>query len=100
MSDRRPSKAAGPRWATLLFWALLAVIVFSTLCPIELRPKTGHVLGERFAAYLLLGLAAALARPRTPLRDFLRVAVIAALLEAAQLVVPAATATSPMRCRK
>lgn len=92
--DLRPARFAMPttrlisRLAGLAFVAIAAVIVFSTLCPIELRPKTGHVLLERFAAYLLLGATAAAARPRAPVRDLLTVAGLAAALELAQRFIP------------
>jgi VanZ family protein len=49
----------------LLAWLLLAVIAFSTLAPIGLRPETGASPNlERAAAYALFGLVFALAYPR------------------------------------
>ena len=62
-----PPPATG-RLATvlkLLAWLLLAMIAFSTLAPIGLRPETGASPNlERAAAYALFGLVFALAYPR------------------------------------
>jgi VanZ family protein len=74
--------------AIAAFWILAAGIAFVTLCPIDLRPMTGHVVLERSAAYFLLGVALSLAYPDRPLAAMLTVAAIAVTLEAAQTFVP------------
>lgn len=76
------------RLAGLSFWLLAAGIAFVTLCPPHLRPQTGHAFDERAAAYMLLGVAAASAWPKTAWRGLVSVLAIAALLEVAQLLVP------------
>src|SRR5690606_16869184 len=43
------------RALTVLAWLILAVIVFSTLSPIGMRPHLGAAHVERFAAFALLG---------------------------------------------
>jgi VanZ family protein len=74
--------------ALTAFWALIGVIAFVTLCPIQYRPVTGHVVSERFGAFLLLGLALRLATPRRSLAAVGVVGLIAGGLEAAQALVP------------
>jgi VanZ family protein len=77
------------RWtARLAFGAVSLLIAVATLCPIDLRPKTGHVFLERFAAFFLLGALAAAAWPRSPRRDAAVIAAIAIALELAQRLVP------------
>jgi VanZ family protein len=77
---RRCALAAG--------WLLAAIIAFSTLSPLHLRPKTGHPDLERFAAFFLAGVCFAIAYPRYRRWIALSVVVGAALLEAGQLLVP------------
>jgi len=67
---------------------LLAFIVFATLSPIHLRPKTGHPNLERFAAFLILGAAYTLALPRHARRIAVCLVVGAFALEAAQSFAP------------
>jgi peptidoglycan/LPS O-acetylase OafA/YrhL len=69
-------------------WLVVAVIVFSTLSPLHLRPKTGHPDLERFAAFFLAGACFAVAYPRHRRLVSAALVVGAALLEAAQLLVP------------
>jgi VanZ family protein len=63
---------------------LLAFVVFATLSPIHLRPKTGHPNLERFAAFLILGAAYTLALPRRAGLVAVCMVVGAFALEAAQ----------------
>jgi hypothetical protein len=76
------------RSAFVLGWLALAIIVFSTLSPLHLRPRTGHPDLERFAAFLLAGGCFAWADPPRWRGVLLAVIVVAAGLEAAQLLVP------------
>ncbi|HEV7322806.1 MAG TPA: VanZ family protein [Ensifer sp.] len=53
------------RAAGLLAWVLFAVIAYSTMSPLDLRPRIGHLVHiERFGAFGLLGLLFALAYPK------------------------------------
>jgi len=74
--------------ALIAFWTLVGIIAFATLCPIEYRPVTGHVILERFGAYLLLGLTLRLTTLRQPLKAIAIVGLIAGGLEAAQRLIP------------
>ncbi len=67
---------------------MLAAVVFVTLSPIHLRPKTGHPNLERFTAFLVLGAAYTLALPRRA--GWVAVCIVAAAfaLEAAQRWAP------------
>ncbi len=67
---------------------LLAFVVFATLSPIHLRPKTGHPNLERFGAFLMLGAAYTLAMPRRAVRVAAFLVVGAFALEAAQRWAP------------
>jgi VanZ family protein len=69
---------------------LLAFIVFATLSPIHLRPKTGHPNLERFGAFLILGAAYTLALPR-------RAGLVAVCMVAAAFVLEAAQRFAPTR---
>jgi VanZ family protein len=69
---------------------LLAMVVFATLSPIHLRPKTGHPNLERFAAFLLLGVAYTLALPR-------RVRLVAICLVGGAFALEAAQRWAPTR---
>ena len=74
--------------ARALFWLTLAVVVFVTLSPIDLRPETE--LGpnrERFAAFAVVSVFLMLGYPRHRLGWFLGLAAVAGLLEAAQNLV-------------
>jgi glycopeptide antibiotics resistance protein len=74
--------------ALLCGWILIAVIVFSTLSPIALRPKTGRPDLERFGAFFLAGLALAVAYPRRGKLAAVLFVLGACVLETAQLFVP------------
>ena len=75
------------RAMAVLAWGLLAYIAFVTLSPIRLRPQTGHVLLERFLAYLALGAAFAGGYPRRPAAVVGIVTAAALGLEAGQTLV-------------
>jgi VanZ family protein len=72
----------------LLAYMLLAFIVFATLSPIHLRPKTGHPNLERFAAFLMLGGAYTLALPKRAGLVAVCMVTCAFALEAAQALAP------------
>jgi di/tricarboxylate transporter len=76
------------RLAVVLGCLALAIIVFSTLSPLHLRPRTGHPDLERFAAFFLAGGCFAWADPRRWLGMLIAVVAVAAGLEVAQLFVP------------
>jgi hypothetical protein len=76
------------RFAFVLGWLALAIIVFSTLSPLHLRPRTGHPDLERFAAFLLAAGCFAWADPPRWRGVLVAVVAVAAGLEAAQLLVP------------
>ena len=67
---------------------LLALVVFVTLSPVQLRPRTGHPNLERFAAFLLLAAAFTLALPRRAGRVAVLMVAGAFALEAAQRWAP------------
>ncbi len=79
-STRRLAQVAG--------WVLIAVIVFVTLGPLQDRPRTGHAQLERFAAYLMLATAFAIAYPRRLLWVAGILTVLAIGLELAQFLAP------------
>jgi VanZ family protein len=72
----------------ILACLLLAFIVFATLSPIHLRPRTGHANLERFAAFLFLGVAYTLALPRRAKTVAVCLVLGAFILEAAQSFAP------------
>ena len=75
------------RLAAISAWLLLAAIAFSTFSPIELRPHTGHVVAERFLAFVALGCAFGVGYPRR-LSLAAGVTILAAVgLEAVQLLI-------------
>jgi len=69
---------------------LLAFVVFATLSPIHLRPKTGHPNLERLAAFLIVGAAYTLALPR-------RGGLVAVCMVAAAFALEAAQRWAPTR---
>ncbi len=69
---------------------LLVFVIFATLSPIQLRPKTGHPVLERFGAFLLVAGAYTLALPR-------RAGLIAVFMVAAAFALEAAQQLSPTR---
>ncbi len=76
------------RIAIVMAWLVLAVIVFSTLSPIGLRPRLGvfvHV--ERFGAFAALGFLFAVVYPRRWLAVLVAVACLAIGLEFVQTLI-------------
>jgi hypothetical protein len=74
------------RWAALIGWGAVAVVVVATLSPIGARPHIAH-LGpqiERFAAYLVAAAALAIAYPARKGVILLCIVAGAAGLELAQ----------------
>ncbi|WP_426424874.1 hypothetical protein [Bradyrhizobium genosp. A] len=69
-------------------WLVFGLIVFATLSPIGLRPETGHVRIERFAAYALLGALFVAAYPHHFTRTMSLVLAAAILLEVLQHLTP------------
>jgi VanZ family protein len=69
-------------------FVILTVIALVTLCPIDLRPETGHATLERMAAFLLLGLALGMGFPRRAFSSSVFVIAVAVLLEALQTIDP------------
>jgi hypothetical protein len=69
---------------------LLAFVVFATLSPIHLRPKTGRPNFERFAAFLIVGSAYTLALPR-------RAGLVAVCMAAGAFALEAAQRWAPTR---
>ncbi len=63
-------------------------MVFATLAPAGLRPRTGHAALERFAAFLALGALLTWALPRRPGWAFALVCLAATALELAQKLAP------------
>ncbi|UVK45116.1 hypothetical protein BPNPMPFG_000614 [Mesorhizobium sp. AR07] len=68
--------------------ALLAIIVFATLSPIQMRPHIAPANVERALAYVLLGLAMALGFPNRLYQTVIFVVVIAGVLELLQIIDP------------
>lgn len=75
------------RAATLLAWLLFTVIAYSTMSPLDLRPRIGHLVHlERFGAFGLLGLLFAIAYPRWIGRVLVLVLATAVGFELLQMV--------------
>lgn len=68
--------------------ALLTVIVFATLSPIQMRPHVADANVERALAYVLLGLAVALGFPNRLYQAVIFVVVTAGILELLQIIDP------------
>lgn len=68
--------------------ALLAIIVFATLSPIQLRPHIAEANVERALAYMLLGFALALGFPSRLYQAVIFVVVTAGMLELLQIFDP------------
>ncbi|MBZ9761572.1 VanZ family protein [Mesorhizobium sp. CA8] len=68
--------------------ALLALITFATLSPIQLRPHLGDANMERALAYVLLGLTLAIGFPSRLTQTVLFVCAVAGVLEFLQLLDP------------
>jgi len=68
-------------------WTALAMIVFVTVSPLDMRPVvTANPNIERFAAFALVGLLFGLAYPRRLVVDASFVVIAAGVLEAFQLI--------------
>jgi len=80
--------------------AVLAAIVFATLCPPALRPHLGGADQERFGAYFILGACMAFSFPRRANLVVFAVAGIAYALEAGQLLIPGRDAAFSDACVK
>jgi hypothetical protein len=65
---------------------LLAVITFSTLSPIQMRPHLGEANFERSLAYIMLGFALALGFPKRLAQTLVFVTGVAGTLELLQLI--------------
>ncbi|OHV79960.1 VanZ family protein [Ensifer sp. LCM 4579] len=77
------------RAVSLVAWLLLAVVVYSTLSPVGMRPHIGNwVQFERFGAYGGLGLSFAIAYPRRRGLVLTMLLAGAAGLELLQMVSP------------
>ena len=70
------------------FILVFGVIVYSTLVPIGLRPKTGHIHFERMFAFALLGAFATMSLPRRPLGILVALVLLAFGLEYLQTLIP------------
>jgi hypothetical protein len=68
--------------------ALLAIITFSTLSPIQMRPHFAEANAERGLAYLLLGLTLAINFPNRLFQVVIFVVSAAAVLELLQTIDP------------
>jgi hypothetical protein len=68
--------------------ALLALIVFATLSPIEMRPHIADANVERGLAYVLLGLAIAIGFPKRVYQVAIFVICTAGVLEMLQIIDP------------
>ncbi|TIN17801.1 MAG: hypothetical protein E5Y31_28645 [Mesorhizobium sp.] len=68
--------------------ALLAIIIFATLSPIQMRPHLAEANVERALAYVLLGFALALGFPNRLYQVVIFVAVTAGMLELLQIIDP------------
>jgi VanZ family protein len=69
-------------------WIAFALIVFSTLAPLNLRPTITHDPNiERFVAYAVLGMLFGLAYPRRLAAYLLFVLAMAGVLETLQLLI-------------
>lgn len=76
------------RFFVVVAWLVFVLIVFATLSPLEVRPGTGHVFAERFAAYALLGALFVAAYPHHFTRVMSFVLVAALTLEILQHLTP------------
>lgn len=74
------------RWAALIGWSAVALVVFATLSPIGARPHLAGPQIERFAAYLVAAAALATAYPARKGLILLCLVAGAAGLELAQLL--------------
>ncbi len=81
-------RAPASRLMGLLVLALLAGIVFATLCPLDWRPHLADAALERFFAFWALGAALCLFLPRRWPAALAFVVFLAVSLEAGQLFAP------------
>ena len=68
--------------------ALFAIIIFSTLSPIQMRPHLADANAERGLAYVLLGLTLAVGFPNRLYQTLICVVVAAGVLELLQIIDP------------
>lgn len=68
--------------------ALLAIIVFATLSPIQMRPHIAEATVERALAYVLLGFALAFGFPNRLYQAAIFVVAAAGILELLQIIDP------------
>ncbi|MER9652999.1 hypothetical protein NKJ26_05710 [Mesorhizobium sp. M0152] len=68
--------------------ALLAIIIFATLSPIQLRPHIAEANVERALAYVLLGFALAIGFPHRLYQAAIFVIATAGVLELLQIIDP------------
>jgi VanZ family protein len=68
--------------------ALLAIIIFATLSPIQMRPHIAEANVERALAYVLLGFALALGFPNRLYQAMIFVVASAGILELLQIIDP------------
>jgi VanZ family protein len=77
------------RIGCLLAWLVFAAIAYSTMSPLDLRPRIGHFVHiERFGAFGLLGLLFAVTYPNRLGRVLLLVLATAAGFELLQMISP------------
>lgn len=76
------------RAAKVFVVILIAAIVFATLSPLDLRPRTGYVGPEREVAFALLGCALAIAFPSRAWATLVGIVTLTVGLELAQHLTP------------
>ena len=75
------------KFVAIAAWTALAVIVFVTVSPIDMRPSITYDPNiERFAAFAFVGLLFGLAYPRRLVVDASFVMIVAGVLETLQLI--------------
>jgi VanZ family protein len=70
------------------FIVLLAIVIYATLAPVNLRPRTGHVHAERMLAFAALAASLSAAYPRHWGRVAVTMVAIAFGLEFLQGLIP------------
>jgi hypothetical protein len=83
----QPSAGMTQKIALALFWILLALILFWTLSPVQLRPHVARAAVERAGAFFALAVTLGASYPRRPLLVALVICAIAVGSEALQLVI-------------
>lgn len=95
-TDRRVSKSL--TWAPTL--VALIVLIYVTLCPIEMRPSAGSANLDRFLGYFIFGIIASVSFPRRANTLIFAIAATAFALEAAQQLIPGRDADFGNACLK